>query len=265
MFEYGAYFLAKPLMSLWLRSSSRSWRVLPRPTDTPSVHAHGVDADHMLLLGAGMAVGYNVLSHELALGGSLARALTALTHRGTDIDIVVDPNMTVPTAITAIGSLQIARFDAIVLTLGGIESLQLMPGGRWLRQVAALLDAIESLAPPSLRVFMIAIPIPAILSLPRIAQRLVGRQYLVLNKCSRTVVAQHPQATFIEFSPLPGNLESLSGRRTYENWAALIAPSMNVALDRQALAADDGVDEQARQHARDELGVVDPNLDERLD
>lgn len=67
MLGYVAYVIVRPLVRLWLSTSSQSWRALPQPTDSPVVHAAGADPDRVLLIGSGINVGYGVVSHDLAL------------------------------------------------------------------------------------------------------------------------------------------------------------------------------------------------------
>ena len=61
---------------------------LPRPTDATIAHASGNNPDRMLLLGSGPAMGYGVLSHDLALPGQLARQISAASGRGVTVDVV---------------------------------------------------------------------------------------------------------------------------------------------------------------------------------
>ena len=65
----------------WMTSIYR-WRSLVaslpvRPVDEPVSHAPGLDPDRVLLIGNGLAVGWGVLIHDLALPGFLSRALSA--------------------------------------------------------------------------------------------------------------------------------------------------------------------------------------------
>ncbi|MEP6478962.1 MAG: hypothetical protein ABJB03_06195 [Rhodoglobus sp.] len=227
--------LVRPFVRVWLVSSADSWRALPRPIDSPEVRIDGPTPDRILLLGAGIGVGYNVLSHQLGLGGRLARVLTDWTSRGTEIDIVVDPDMTVPAALQALERIEVGRFDAVLLTLGGLEALELMPRSLWRKQMTSLLDAIEANAPASLQVLLVgAPPIPSINRIPRLLVGPVTRRARLLNDESRALIEGRPNCWFVDFVPRPGDLASRSGRRTYLEWAELIAPQVVVALNSQA-------------------------------
>lgn len=84
-----------PVMRLW-RSIGRSAHTFgPMPREILSVHTRGADSDRVLLVGSGVAAGWGVLGHDIALAGNLARSLSARTGRGTDVDIVADSSMSV--------------------------------------------------------------------------------------------------------------------------------------------------------------------------
>lgn len=239
MLGYVGYVLVRPLVRVWLVSSAESWRALPRPTDSPEVRVAGPTPDRILLLGAGIGVGYNVLSHQLGLGGRLARVLTAQTGRGTEIDIVADPDMTIPAAEQVLERLEVGRFDAMLFTLGGLEALELMPRALWRKQLVSLLDRIERTAPASLQVLLVGAPdIPSINEIPRVLAKAVTRRAGILNDETRAVIVGRPHCWFVDFDPKPGYMASRSGRRTYVEWAELIAPQVVAALNSQAPEPD---------------------------
>jgi hypothetical protein len=69
-----------PAARLWKWGRQSELRYVPRPGGRSQVHSAGVDPDRVLLMGSGMAVGWGVTSHDVGLGGALARALTARDH-----------------------------------------------------------------------------------------------------------------------------------------------------------------------------------------
>ena len=251
------YAMARPWAKIWLAVSSKSWRQLPYPAGTASVHAVGNDSDRVLLIGAGITVGYGVLSHDLALGGHLARYISLLTGRGTDVDVVADPHITAPTLLTTLEKLAVSRYDAIVITVGGTESMQLMPRRIWCRHVGALFDEIIDRTPSSLQVFIVAVPpISVSFGLPAVMCSRVRRRTELLNDATRAMAALRPRVTFVEFAPSGIDAVERYGRATYDQWAALIAPVMKASLDHQAPTLLEAVDEDARQRSLDNLGVV---------
>jgi hypothetical protein len=143
--------------------------------------------------------------------------------------------LTIPVAIHALGRLDVARFDALLFTLGGLEALELMPRSLWRKQLGALLDAIEHTAPASLQVLLVGAPdVPSINEIPRVLARAVSRRAAVLNDATRELIAGRPNCWFVDFDPKPGYMASRSGRRTYVEWAELIAPQVVAALNSQA-------------------------------
>src|SRR5690349_9813829 len=77
-----------PLMAGWLKSSTRSWRLMPNPGAIQRASARGPNADRLLMVGSGISVGYGVATAELALGGYLARFVSARTQRGASIETI---------------------------------------------------------------------------------------------------------------------------------------------------------------------------------
>jgi hypothetical protein len=147
-----------PVRTLWQHWSASSWRRLPRPVDDPVVHTPGPDADRLLLVGSGIAVGYGVLSHELGLAGHLARRLSALTGRGTVVTVIADPDLGLADVPELLDEAQLARCDALLLTLGGAEAATLASPTAWRRALDGVLDSIDALAFTGLHVFVVGIP-----------------------------------------------------------------------------------------------------------
>lgn len=248
--------VANPLARLWLATSAQSWRHLPTPSDAPRVHAPGSDSDRVLLLGSGVAVGYGVMSHDLALGGHLARALSGLTGRGASVDIVGRRDMAPSNTRTYLAGLDLARFDALVLTLGGLEALTLMPPALWSRQLRDLLVELQSMAPASLEVFVVEIGMPLLDGLPLGVRSLVAHQTALLNRQTELLCAEFGRTTYVAFAPAQGDVSTLTGRTTYQGWAELIAPAVADVLDSEVRTrAALSVDEEARLHAIDSLDL----------
>ena len=261
MLGYIAHGIANPLARLWLATSSQSWRNLPTPSDPPLVHAPGADSDRVLLLGSGIAVGYGVMSHDLALGGHLARELSAITGRGASVDIVGRGDLSPSSARATLAALELSRFDAVILTLGGLESLTIMPRRMWRRQLSELLEEVHRAAPASMAVFVVETSAPLIKGLPSFVGALVWRSMLRLNAATAELCAKFDSTTFVAFAPAQGDVSTLTGRTTYRGWAELIAPPVAQVLDEGLRTRHPGtVDEVQRQLAVDALDLeVVPN------
>ena len=120
-----ASLLAWPIITLWLALVSQTWRTLVVPTDAPRAEAVGPDPDRVLLLGPSKSVGFGVHTHELGLGGHLARELASLTKRGCSVDIVADATISATDTGVVIGRARLNKFDALVLILGGADTIRM--------------------------------------------------------------------------------------------------------------------------------------------
>jgi len=114
------------------------------PSDAPtSLHRPGPDPLRVLLLGDGPAVGYAVLSHELALAGHLARAIASATSRGVVVDVRAESRMTPTQAFERLGEVRLERYDAVVLTLGTHDAIRRSPTRSWGREMAELVERVD--------------------------------------------------------------------------------------------------------------------------
>ncbi len=258
--------LARPLVALWLATSAFSWRRSPTPHDSPHVHAPGVDPDRVLILGDGAAVGRGVRTHDLGLPGYLARSLTALTDRATDVDIVVDARMDVDDALPAVRHVDLSRFDIIVISLGANEALDLMSVRTWSQSLTRLLDHLDQRTPASVEVFVLSIPLFSLNPrFPRPLASIVDRHLGAMNAATADLVTARPRVHVIPV----GNDEAfeLEGAHLYQRWADGIASRMVDFLDPDRLRAADtaAFDERQRREALRRLEAVNVGTDPFLD
>jgi len=202
MYRFITFFI-RPLMRLWTLAALASWNDLPRPPGVAGTHARGPDPLRVLLVGAGPAVGFGVLSHDLALSGNFARLLSATMGRGVDIDTIVDPVMTAKTALDAVNEVKLSRYDAVVLVVGLYECLQLVPASEWGRDVDAFLSRMERDGPDRLRTFAVEIqPLqPNTRMLRFVAPWITNRHVQRLNEELRKAGSTHPSTTIVPFLP----------------------------------------------------------------
>jgi GAF domain len=260
-------------MQGWTRGVLRSLASVPRPSDDPRVHASGVDSDRLLLFGGGAAVGWGVVSHDLALPGSLARKLSTLTHRGTDIDVRASPEFRASTAVRDLARVNLARYDAIVLTLGLSELLSLDSGHSWRHDLDELLDHITEHSASQARIFVVGIQAPTqITRYDRFMAPLISYHRTAINRASVLATAHRVGVTFIPFDPPPGR--DGNRYRTHDDYlegAAILAPPIAAALDRVFGQSRSGprqrlapVDEGVRHFAVERLNILDSAPEERL-
>lgn len=231
----------------------------------------GPNADRVLLIGGAAVQGLGVTSHEIAFGGHLARQLSASTGRGADVEIVGSLNLTVQQCTRLVEATDLGRFDAVVMLLGMREAMMLTPRSEWRRDLDALFDSIALAAPSTLTTLMVGIPpLPLIVNLPKLLRRVTGRKVVRLNAQTRTSVGGRDGVIFVQFDANADDLSGLAPKRGtnfYETWAGRIVPAMlpvlNAASEDPRVHAR--VDEPDRQHALDELHILDTPRDEQFD
>lgn len=255
------HLIAGPLARLWVTESAQSWRTLPVPTDAPVAHAPGLHPDRILLVGSGAAVSYGVMSYNLGLAGHLARTVSAMTDRGASVFVRADPDMTVPEATAALAKINTAQFDAVVAVLGGLEAVTFFPVRQWRKQI----DAFIAASP--VPVFIVGLaPIASIIRMPRTFGAVATAHGRRINAQTEAACAEDSNATFVPFSPTPGDIVSLANRDTYAEWAGLIAPPVACTLNSRVESGVERppIDEAARQRALDEMAITQSTSDEEL-
>ncbi|MEP6744879.1 MAG: GAF domain-containing protein [Gemmatimonadota bacterium] len=265
-----------PLMRAFVATQAGAYQGIPKPTDAPQVHAPGLDSDRILVFGSGAAVGWGVLSHDLALPGALARALSARSGRGVDVDVAANPSITVATALRQITGLRLSRFDAIVLSLGTRDAVNLTSVRVWRRELLALLHALERESSLTTHIYVLGNqPIGSIPAFDSPLGAVAARHGAALDRATAELCASFEMATFVSMVPA---VSSTPGRyrtsRAYRNWADLLADSMSARLDAEHLAVDVAEEEsastdarlleEARQRAVDGLGILDTAPEERF-
>lgn len=239
MLEYIRHAVAGVAAQVWLNTSAQSWRALPRPDGPASVVVGGPRTLRILLIGSGIAVGYGVMTHDLGLAGHLARGVSQLAERGVRIDVAASPHLNHRRAIAIVRGVDLSRYDAIVLTMGGLEAFTFLPVRAWRRRLRSVLDEIEALAPPTLTVFPIGIPsAPTIASSPRALRTAMHRHVAQLDRATSELCDRRSRAVFVNFDPQPlGPLAVLLSRATYADWSSLIAPAI-ASANRAAAASE---------------------------
>jgi hypothetical protein len=248
----------RPLMRNWGRRALRSLASVPRPVDDPRAHASGVDTDRVLLFGSGAAVGWGVLSHAMALPGSLARALSGLTGRGTDVDTLPNPEFRVSSALKELRGVNLTRYDAIVLSLGLNEIVSLGSVASWRRDLEALVDYLEEHSAVRTPMFIIGInPMTQITRLDAMLGPFISHHRRTLNGIASRLGAHRERVFFIPNDP-PARTEQNRYRTASEYRAGGIAIAARVApvLDADLRDARSGFERRARTAVTDELDRI---------
>jgi len=128
----------------WYAFKQLRLRTQPRPTDVPAIRTGDPVADRILVVGNGPSQGWGVLTHQLALTGQLAEAISEHTSRACDADLVGAESMNVQSALAWIGDRDLSDIDAVVLVIGTNDALRLTPVHIWEQELFELLAGIET-------------------------------------------------------------------------------------------------------------------------
>jgi GAF domain-containing protein len=251
--------IARPMVSLWLGVAAPPWRSWPRPVDTPRAHTAGVDPVRLLLIGSGAAVGFGVLSYDLGLAGHLARKLSSLTGRATDVDVLADPEMTVTVCRNALEALDLGRYDAIVTMIGGRAAQRLEPTSKWRTELTDLLDYIDRTASSGVFTFVVGVPLIKVMAdYPRVLLSLATGQAARLNKYSELACESYPRVFFVSALPQYRDASGYSSTTTYSDWADLLGPTISAVLTEHSIPTiARPSNELDRQLSLDKLGILD--------
>ncbi len=256
---------------LFERFSSAAWDNAPRPSPRAVSRGPGHDPDRVLLTGGSSAVGWGVFSHDLGLAGYLARATSVITGRGTDVEVYAYPRLDIPTLQASLTQAIVSRFDAIVLTLGGRESFELMPVRLWREQVTSLLDHISAGREAGPAVLVVGAEEVSPVPLGRFITSLAMNRARAFNVATREIIAKRPGVRFLRSTFMPP--EGSSSRRgvldsdqtvVYDTAARGIAPTLADVLDHSPDRVRRHVDDDARRDAiaaaRAHVDTDDPRL-----
>lgn len=256
-----------PAVRGWVASARENAEMLPRPKGIPQVHADGVDADRVLVIGSGVAVGYGVFSYELSLAGWLARSLSAETERGVDVDIVTRAGMTVASALGRLASVPLWRYDAVVVALGLNEALDLTAPNRWRIQLARVLDYLGKHTTRGTEIVVLGVP--PMVSMPashgpmgRVAQR----HAVKLDEVAAELCLRYTHAHFVSLNaPSVPRQRDVPGGEDYRMAARVIASVMAPKLQRahvhpfrDSVRVRGFINEERRQRAVDSFPATAP-------
>lgn len=216
-----------PVMQAWAATAGAGLGNVPRPTDAPHAHSPGAHGDRILIFGSGPAVGWGVPSHDLALPGSLARALAKRSGRGVEVDVVSSAQTTAHSAAQEVSGLRLRRYDTIVVTLGGNDALTLTSVRAWQRDLAGLLRLLEETSAPSARIFMLGIqPVRSFPAFDGPLGSVAERHATRLNEATAQLCSALPRTSFVPLTVPTDSPDRFSTGADYPHWAGLVAHAM---------------------------------------
>ncbi|MEO7124379.1 MAG: GDSL-type esterase/lipase family protein [Lacisediminihabitans sp.] len=189
----------------------------------------------MLIFGSGVAVGWGVTSHEIALPGALARALALRSGRGADVEIHADMRITSQNALSVLRGLDVSAYDVIILVLGANDAIRQTPLVKWRTGISTVLAHLEAHA--SVRAQFFVVGIPPIRSIPGFAGTFGGiatQHAADLNRESQQHCVSVARAEFIPLLAAEGqSSQRYRDGRTYRCWAMaiaeVVAPTLHIA------------------------------------
>jgi hypothetical protein len=163
-------------------------RTKVQPKDVPAVRSGDPLADRIVLVGNGPSHGWGVVSHQLALTGQLADAVTARTRRACDVDLIGAEAMNVRSALAWIGDRDLRADDGVVLVIGFNDALRFTPVATWKREMRLLLDGISARLSHEHAITVVGIPpIQSFSSYGSLAARMSDQHRLRLNAATRQI------------------------------------------------------------------------------
>jgi len=222
---------ARPLllaaMKLWRASASAELNSVPRPRDSPYAAAPGPDPDRVLLIGSGPAVGWGVSTHQLALPGQLARELSRGTGRGTHVDVIADPNMTVESAAASVPPSLAAGYDAIIVTVGVNDALSLTTPSKWRDAMTQLVHDLRTRSTASTQLVITGIqPIRSIPVYDSVFGLIAERHATVLNGISREIGERSRNTSFVRLDAWQQGNDRHRSPIVYRNWGRALAAQL---------------------------------------
>jgi lysophospholipase L1-like esterase len=212
-------------MRVWLAVRQYNIQSLPRPLDAPRVCVPGVSSTRVLIFGSGVAVGWGVTSHELALPGALARALTSRSGRGADVEVHADMRITARNALSVLRGLDVESYDVIVVVLGANDAVAQTALERWWNGLSAILEHLESRSAQRTQLFVAGIPpIALVPGFGGTVGAIAAAHAEKINRATQRLCEQWGRATFLPLPLAEGRTADRFGDgRTYRTWAVAMA------------------------------------------
>ncbi|EPR76159.1 diguanylate cyclase/phosphodiesterase [Leifsonia rubra CMS 76R] len=245
------------------------------PHDAPRGHAAGYDPDKILMVGAGPAYGWGVMSHELALGGAHARATASITGRGCDVDVLTTADLVARQAGELIGDRRLDSYDSILFVLGVQDAVRATSAASWRSAITGLIQhVLSSTTAATTDIFFIGMP--PVRSIP-IYDTLLGgvaeRHGAALNQVTEQLCDAEKHLFYVALPAQDVALGAHGRHRTaaqYNAWAEAISPTIagqlnaKVTIDGDRRKPIGDSDEPLRQRTVDGLPLVELAADATL-
>lgn len=230
---------ARAAAKLWYTKMLYVQQSVPVPRDSPVITSGADDPDRVLLIGNGATHGWGTVTHELALTGQLARALTRRTTRPVDIRYIGDEIMPLAAVDAWIGDTALAPYDLVLVVLSMNDAIRLTPADDYRADMVRLFDRLSNETKPSARIVIAGIQ--DVDSLPEyrgVAARIGQRRADLLNAVTRELVGRHDSFEYLEHrAPQAEPGRPYGSPALYAEWSEVFADACAPALD-EARALD---------------------------
>ncbi len=255
-----------PVMRMWKPTLRTLVASLPRPTDLPVAHASGDQRLRILIAGSGIAVGWGVCTHELALPGTVARSLAAVVRRGVDVEIRADQATLLSEVGGVIAERGARRFDGVVLVVGFHEAFSLQAPAVWRRELLRQIDVVRAHTRTGTPVVVAGIPVPDLDGVPRVIAMRARRHAAALDAVSREVCGTSADLDFVPLVVPSGTVVGTGSSRRYTMWGGAIAGAMAPLVSSESVGSGpiDSSEEPERQRAVELLHLERAGTDPRI-
>jgi GAF domain-containing protein len=223
----------RPLAKLWYAYNLGQGRDVPKPRDAPATRSPEAGADRVLLLGNGPCHGWGVVTHQLALTGSLGRAIEGRTARGCDVDYVGNEVMNLASSLSWIGNRDLRNYDTVVVMIGMNDAVRLTPLDRWQAGLEELLDRLGERLRPDARILVAGLqPVRSVAVYAGIVARIAQRHADRMNDATERIVADRDSVEYFPLlAPRPDGERPLGSPAMYREWAGAVADRAVPLLD----------------------------------
>lgn len=222
------------------------------PVDPPRAHASGPAPYRILAVGGGPLAGYGVVTHDLALPGTLARGVARFTEHGVDVESVVTERASAQAVTRALKGRDLSRFDAVVAFLA--HSDDPAPGSDSSKRTDALVSDLWRRLRPGAAIALVMAPAS---DSRRTAEELASFVASVEYGSGATaLLVRLPELSQIE-----------SASQRYGVWGQLIAERLAKHLHDPLVWEEplEVLDERKRVTAVRRLGPLDAHLESLLE
>jgi hypothetical protein len=133
--------------------------VQQQPPPGGRVTIPGADPTRVLLVGAGLAVGYGVTDRNNALDGALGRVIATLTRRGVTVEHQVKSDVTLSKTSELIGAVGAHTYDLVVWCPTFGELPRTWRTSHWARDLRQIMTHLQDTGDPHTQYLLLGYPL----------------------------------------------------------------------------------------------------------